>query len=479
MLKRATETTLGRLALLLSAVAAIVLGSAAVAQLVLDQHQSFGESVWSATVHLLDPSSLQDDHGTGERAIGLFQVITGLVLIVGLLFTVVAEQLGRSLERLGQADRPVGCSGHLLLVGGTRLVPIATRSIAEALRLAGSAQRLVVLAPDSARESRAQLRDALEEATSGLRFDLVFGDTAGDSGFELAGAERAATILLMATSGGGVGAEAADVEVTQSGLALLDYLRERGGSPLVRLLFRRGRNVDPAWELFPEEWDAVVGDRSIGGVLRVAMTKPRKLEDIPGGIQLLGRKIDGFADLVEDAWAAAEAGSRPLRLTLVGCGINAPALMEDLSQVGAERFRVTVLATAAAYETYLGTEQRYGVPVEFVESSADDPEALLAHLDAARPDVVLVTPSPANYDMRSADAVATLSTLRTLGCVGANVPVLAELFQPDTAARLPDDRRLLAISSMRAVVIAVTLSIFEPKRAAELERRLAADATDP
>ncbi len=386
--------------------------------------------------------------------------------------------MSRSLTRLGEADRPVSAEGHLLLVGGTALVPVATRSIAEALRLGGSPQRLVVLAPESARESRAQLLDALEEAAGGLRFELVFGDTAGDSGFELAGAERAATILLMASGSGGVGAIAADVEVTQSGLALLDYLRERGGSPLVRLLFRRGRNVDAAWELFPEEWDAIVGDRSIGGVLRVALTKPAKLESIPGGIAILDQEIHRYTELVGSAWAAAGAESRPLRLAMVGCGINAPALMEDLSQVGAERFRVTVLAARTAFEDYLGSEQRYGVSVDFVESSADDPEALLAHLAEANPDVVLVTPSPADRDMRSSDAVATLSALRTLGGVGAETPVLAEVFLPDTAARLPRDPRLLAISSLRAVGIAVTLSIFDPNRAAELERRLAADADD-
>ncbi|HEU4943902.1 MAG TPA: hypothetical protein VFT10_01940 [Solirubrobacterales bacterium] len=74
-MRRATETTPGRVALLVSA-------------------------------HVLDPSSLQDDDGAAERSIGIVQVVTGLVLLVGLLFTFVAESFASSLERLGQSDRP-------------------------------------------------------------------------------------------------------------------------------------------------------------------------------------------------------------------------------------------------------------------------------------------------------------------------------------------------------------------------------------
>ena len=61
-----------------------------------------------------------------------------------------------------------------------------------------------MLAPESARDSRAQILDDLEEAGGDLKISLLFGDTAGDSGFELAGAERARAILLMPSSSGPV-----------------------------------------------------------------------------------------------------------------------------------------------------------------------------------------------------------------------------------------------------------------------------------
>lgn len=477
MLRRLTQTTPGRVALLVTAVAAVLLGSAAIAHSVLGQFDDFGEALWSAVLHVLDPSSLHDDDDAAERAIGLFQVVTGLVLLVGLLFTFVAEVVGSSLERLGQADRPVTCRDHLLVVGGIDLASVAASAAAEA-QLETELRRLVVLAPESARDSRAQILDDLEEAGGDLKVTLVFGDTAGDSGFELAGAERARAILLMPSTSGPVPAEAADVEVTQSGLALLDYLRERDASPLVRLLFRRGRNVDASWELFPPEWDAIVGDRTISALQRLAITRPPALEQLPGWIAEHGSP-EPFTKLVDAAWKTAAEAEGPLRLTIVGCGINAPALMEDLAEVGTETFAVTMIAPRPAFERYLGSAEPSGVKIHYVESRPTDADHLPRSLIESRPHMVIVTPSPTDWNQRASDASATLSILRVLNTAGGrDLPVLAELFLSETARRLPADPRLLAVSSLRSIATAVALSLFDPERAAELERQLAAGAAD-
>jgi hypothetical protein len=475
MLRRATETTLGRVALLVSTVALVLLGSAALARFAFGEYGDYGDALWSATLHLLDPSSLHDDEGAAQRAIGVFQVITGLVLLVGLLFTFVAEVVGRSLERIGQSERPVGARDHLLVVGGIDLIGVATSAAAEA-QLETELERLVVLAPESARDSRAQILADLDDAGGKLKTEVVFGDTAGDSGFELAGAERARAILLMPSSSGPVPAESADVEVTQSGLALLDYLKEKEAAPLVRLLFRRGRNVDASWELFPPEWDAVVGDRTVSAVLRLAITRPSALEKLPGWVAEHGA-IEPFAKFVDAAWSARDGG--PLRLTIVGCGINAPALMEDLAEVGTEYFAVTMIAPRPAFERYLGSAEPSGVRIHFVEAQPADTNHLPRSLIESRPHLVVVTPSPSSWDQRTSDASATLSVLHVLRTAGGrDLPVLAELFLSETAKRLPDDPRLLAVSGVRSVATAVALSLFDAPRAAELERQLAAGAGD-
>jgi len=475
MWRRLTETTLGRVALLVTAVATMLIGSAAVDHYVLGQYGDFGEAIWSAVLHVLDPSSLHDDVDAAERAVGLLQVVVGLVLLVGLLFTFVAEFVGRSLERIGQADRPVRARDHLLVIGGTDLIELATAAAAQAQQKTGL-DRLVLLAPESARESHAQIREELEENSAGLKTELVFGDTAGDSGFELAAAERARAILVMRSSLGPSPAEASDVEVTQSGLALLDYLEEHGAKPDVRLVYRRGRNVDASWELFPHDWDAIVADRTVSAVLRLAITRPPALAGLPGWVTEHG-EIEPFAELVDAAWAARGGG--PLRLTVVGCGINAPALMEDLAEAGADYFAVTMIAPRETFDRYLGSGEPSGVKIHYVEERPNDADHLPRSLIESRPHLVVVTPSPVSWDQRASDAGVTLSLLRVLRTAGGrDLPVLAELFLTESARRLPTDPRLLAISTLRSVATAVALSVFDPERATELERQLAAGAAD-
>ncbi len=475
MLRRATETTLGRVGLLVSAVAAMLLGSAALDHFLLGQYKDFGEATWEAVLHVLDPSSLHEDDDAAERVVGIFQVIVGLVLLVGLLFTFVAEVVGRSLERIGQSERPVRARDHLLVIGGTDLIELATSAAMQAQQKTGL-DRLVLLAPESARESRAQIRDELEESSAGLKTELIFGDTAGDSGFELAAAERARAILVMRSSLGPVPAESSDVEVTQSGLALLDYLNQHEAKPEVRLVFRRGRNVDASWELFPSDWDAIVADRTVSAILRLAITRPPALSGLPGWVTEHG-DIGPFAELVDAAWQARDGG--PLRLTIVGCGINAPALMEDLAEAGAGYFAVTMIAPREAFDRYLGGAEPSGVKIHFVEEQPNDPSHLSRTLIESRPHLVLVTPSPLSWDQRASDAGVTLSLLRVLRTAGGrDLPVLAELFLTESTRRLPTDRRLLAISTLRSVATAVSLSLFDPERAAELERQLAVGASD-
>jgi len=476
-LSRATQTTSGRLVLLVSAVALIILGSAALAHLAFDLFDTYGAALWSAVLHLLDPSTLQDDGGAAERTIGVFQVVTGLVLLVGLLFTFVSETVGRSLERLGQSDRPLRVRDHLLIVGGADLAPVAARAAADATRLRRAFERIVVLAPESARDSRDQLRSELDEAAGNLKVDLVFGDPAGESGFALAAAEATAAILLMPFRGGPVAAEAADVETTQAGLALNDYLAQRSASPQVCLLFRRGRNVDAAWELLPDGWHAVVGDRTVTGLLRLAMTRPDALADLPtiGNPEL---RDSPYPRLVRAAWERAQREGRALRLTVVGCNYDAPALMEDLAEVGVDRFAVTVIASREAFDRYLGQGDHSGIEVRFVETRLDDPEHLAQRVRDSSPDLVLVAPSPLAADQRTSDAAAVLTLLRVRHAVGSETPIVAEFFLPDHAGHTRSDPRLVAISALQTVTAAIALTLFDPGAAAALKERLSAKALD-
>lgn len=473
MLGRATQTTFGRLVLLVSAVALVVFASAALAHYAFDLFDSFGAALWSAVLHLLDPSSLHDDNGAEERIVGVIQVVTGLVLLVGLLFTLVAESVGRSLAQLGRHDPPVHAHGHVLIIGGGDFLAPAAEALAIATEVGGRRERVVFLTPESARSSRHRLLAELRRRAGRMKVDLVVGETGEQPGFELGAAAAAEVILVLPTGSGPVIAEAADVEVMQTGLALSEYLEPRGADPDVRLLFRRGRNVDAVWDMMPSGWDAVVGDRIVSSTLRHAITGFGAMSDLEAIVDPFQTGAD--VEAPHRAWERAIGEGRPLRLTLVGCGINTPTLLEDLAEAGAERFDVTMLAARRPYETYLGRPERAGLSLRYEETSPADPERLRQALKRASPEVAIVSPSPTSWDLRDSDAEATLVLLHVLRSLHAETPVLVELFLPSSVERLPTDRRLLPLSNLQAISGALALTVFNPERAAELEGQLEAE----
>lgn len=463
------QTTRGRLVLLVVSVAVVMLSTAALLHYVFDQFDDYGEAMWSAAVHLVDPGALVEDEDASERAMGMFQAVAGLVLLIGLLFELVSQTVSRSIERLGRYDPPVRAKDHLLIVGGGDLLAEAAGALALGGEIGERPERVVIVAPDGERQSRGRLLEELRKEAGAVRLDLVFGEIGEDSAFDLGAAASAATILVLPSSSGPVIAEAADAEVMGTALALGEYLSARDAEPEVRLLFRRGRNVDAVLGMFPAAWDPVVGDRTVAGIVRRAITG---LEDVPDIEALVDAHGSADKSLMSEAWRRAETEGRRLRLTIVGCGIDTPALLEDLAEAGAERFEATMLAARQAFEAYLGRTDRAGVELRFEQVAPDDPERLSEALGRAAPDVVVVSPSPLTWDLRNSDAEATMLLLHTLEALPARTPVVAEVFLPETIERLPADPRLIAISNLEAISAALALTVFNPERARALARNL-------
>ncbi len=159
----------------------------------------------------------------------------------------------------------------------------------------------------------------------------------------------------------------------------------------------------------------------------------------------------------------------PLRIAMVGCGINAPALMEEFESARREKVEFTVLASRSAYGTYLPRHEYERVAIEFTETLVTDPGELEKGLRDTDADVILVTPSPTSYDLRASDAEATLSTLHVLRLTDAETPVLVEMFLPESVRRLPRERRLSAVSTLDMVSTAIAFSLLDTKAAVALE----------
>ena len=261
----------------------------------------------------------------------------------------------------------------------------------------------------------------------------------------------------MPKTSGPIRAEASDVEVIQAGLALEDYLKERGATPGVRGLFRRGRHVDAVWGLFPHEWDAIVTDRIVSGIIRIALTG---LERVPEVEAILDPGGGGDTGLLRRAREAAQKEGRPLRLTIVGCGINDPGPDGGPCPGGRRELR----ADDAGRKRGLRSEPRprgqsRGHPAVSGHRAPTTPTSSAPGLRRQTPTSSSSPPARPAATSALSDAEATLTLLNVLLKLGPEVPVLGELFLLESVERLPStDPRLLALSVLRAVSGAVALT---------------------
>jgi hypothetical protein len=252
------RTTPGRLALLVATVVALWLITAAIAALT-DVESSYGMALWSGLRHLFDPGSLGDDSTTAQRIIGVLQVFTGLIFLVGVAITVLADGVDRGLQRLSEAEPPVTSTGHVLVVGAghvrSALLAALDRDLGDP-----PVTRVVALSRPGDDPPRA----------SGHPYKMAArtGDPRDPAVLRAAGAATARAVVI-------VGHDAADPAVADlTVLEIAATLTEALGddaAPLVAVNVEHSANVDAVWRLLPETFDAVPADRNVGAVLALAV----------------------------------------------------------------------------------------------------------------------------------------------------------------------------------------------------------------
>ncbi len=273
-----SRTLPGRVALLLVGVALIGLLTAAFGHFALGAFPSFGEALWSATAHLVDPGSIGDDKTGSERIIGLVQVIAGIVFFAGIVLTVLTEVIDRALRRLQKGDPAIRREGHLLIVGFNGSLSEVRARLTSDIEV--EHPEIVVMLPPS----QSDRRDAARHALAGYpaRAAVVVADPETDGYFRVC-AEAARHIVILSPEGE---ADRSDLEVTARASLIAEHLASlESDAPPVAVEFRRGRNVEALWyeddpasnrpvRRFPASFDALVNDRNIGALLSLAAANP-------------------------------------------------------------------------------------------------------------------------------------------------------------------------------------------------------------
>jgi Trk K+ transport system NAD-binding subunit len=308
------RTTPGRLALLVVTVVTLWLVTAAIAALT-DVASSYGMALWSGLRHLFDPGSLGDDNTTAQRIVGVLQVFTGLVFLVGVAITVLADGVDRGLQRLSEAEPPVTGAGHVLIVGAghVRSALLAALDREPSDPPVGTVVALSAPGDDPPRPGRHPYK--LMART---------GDPRDPAALRSAGADSARAIVI-------VGHDAADPAVADlAALEIAATLTEVLGddaAPLVAVRAEHSANVEAVWPLLPPTFDAVPADRNVGAVLALAVGLAQYPSLLAAPIQGGGVHVTAPGALAGLPFSEAQAGcpqALPVGLLRSGTATFAP-----------------------------------------------------------------------------------------------------------------------------------------------------------
>jgi hypothetical protein len=512
-----------RIVFLAAAAVGLWLATAAIGHYVLGAFSTFGDAVWSGLRHLLDPGALADDVTAAERAIGVLQLLIGLVFIVGVLIAVLEQAVTGSLRRLAEGDPRVRWSNHVVIVGWNRLVPEVVTQFA---RVAGDRAAIAVVVPSRLRGERPEIETELARRARAASTRVIAGDP-GSGPFERAGVTRARAIVVASGRGAGQDdPDAADLGTISACLAVREALRD-SRDPAVLPLLHRGQNVDAVSRHFPGSWEYVVADRVAAGVAAAALERPQLTPLLAGGFNRitpsLVRPLDPdaalegrrFSDLlallpralpVGVARASGELVLVPDADELLGPGDrvlavgapdgSVPTAAQGAAAKGSVRVALAPPPTTARRVLHVGPRASLGaltealgdhsgtrfelealglddpgpaaanapgnVDVRWRRGDPADPAVLASALEDARPGGAIVAADPQAYG-EAADARALLTCFHIARCdAGGSMPILADVLADTDAPFGGDDQRIQLISRGSAIARWTALLLTDP-----------------
>jgi hypothetical protein len=314
------RTTPGRLALLVGTVVTLWLITAAIAALS-DVESSYGMALWSGLRHLFDPGSLGDDNTTAQRIVGVLQVFTGLVFLVGVAITVLADGVDRGLQRLSEAEPPVTSAGHVLIVGAGHVRSALLAALDHDLSDPPVSTVVALGGPGD---------DPPRPGRHPYKLVARTGDPRDPAALRSAGAAAARAIVI-------VGHDAADPAVADlAALEVAATLTEVLGddaAPLVAVRAEHSANVEAVWSLLPATFDAVPADRNVGAVLALAVGLAQYPSLLAAPIQGGGVHVTAPGVLAGLPFGEAQAGcpqALPVGLLRGGVATFAPDPAEPI-----------------------------------------------------------------------------------------------------------------------------------------------------
>lgn len=155
--------------------------------------ESWLEDFWQSLLRTIDAGTMAADVGWGRRLLALLVTILGL-LIAGTLIGIIAAGVEQRVEQMQRGRSTVVESGHVVILGGTRRLPVIVEQLALARR--GRGNTIVVLADHEPREMADDVR-AVAGDLHGTKLVFRRGDPARTSDLDMVALPDARSVIVL------------------------------------------------------------------------------------------------------------------------------------------------------------------------------------------------------------------------------------------------------------------------------------------
>jgi Trk K+ transport system NAD-binding subunit len=155
----------------------------------------FLEDFWQSMLRAMDPGTMADDVGWGQRLLALLVTVFG-ILVAGTLIGIIASGVEQRVDEMQRGRSVVVESDHVLILGASARLPV----IVNQLTLAGRTRRrnaIVVLADRDPRDMNEDIR-ALVQDTRGSRLVFRRGDPSRRADLALVAVNKARFVVALA-----------------------------------------------------------------------------------------------------------------------------------------------------------------------------------------------------------------------------------------------------------------------------------------
>lgn len=185
---------------------------------------SWLEDFWQSLLRVLDTGTMASDVGWGRRVLALLVTIFG-VLVAGTLIGLIAHGVEERIDRMQRGRSVVIESGHIVILGGSRRIPLIVQQLV--LANAGrDASTIVVLADEDPTALRAAVVDVVPDR---LGTNVVYrsGDPTRRTDLAIVRIDQARGAIVLSDRDDHDGA------VAQTVIAIRAELGEHGHLPIV------------------------------------------------------------------------------------------------------------------------------------------------------------------------------------------------------------------------------------------------------